>query len=101
MRLIDGDRLVEKLEAFAALSQFGEDEMVEIGRIIAFVHDEPAVQQTLTIPMVDSITPIKYKLNDDWWHNPITCDESCVRVEPFAGTPTVEQMEWKFDDENS
>ena len=99
MKLIDGDRLIEKLEAFAALSQFGEDEMVEIGRIIAFVRDEPDAKEhwTLTIP---SLT------GDTEYDIPGKCptklsDESCVQVEPFTGTPTVEQMEWKFDNENN
>ena len=84
MRLIDADKVIEKLEAFVELSDFGFDELIEVGRFIEFIKNEPAVKQTLTIP-VDHTNPIRYKLNDDWWHNPITC----------------EQMEWKFDNENS
>lgn len=102
MKLIDGDRLIEKLEAFAALSQFGEDEMVEIGRIIAFVRDEPDVKErwTLTIPASSILTnDVEY---DILGKRPTKLsDESCVQVEPFTGTPTAEQMEWKFDDENN
>jgi len=98
MKLIDGDRLVEKLEAFAALSQFGEDEMVEIWRIIAFVREEPDVKERwiLTIPASSILTSdVEY---DILGKHPIelnseheTAHSSCVE----------EQIEWKFDNENN
>lgn len=87
MRLIDADKVIEKLEAFVELSDFGLDELIEVGRFIEFIKKEPDVKErwALTIPASSSVLT-----SDTEWDIPGK-RPSCIE----------KQMEWEFDDENN